>query len=54
MEININEFAPVGTKACEGMCERQIVIIDRVPLVICTACNRIVVDNREKEIKTKK
>lgn len=44
MNIDISKFAPVGTKFCEGRCER-IPIRDREGTkVVCLACKRIVME----------
>lgn len=44
---NLSEFAPVGTKDCEGKCERSVIMTKDGPVVACTACKRIVMDNRK-------
>lgn len=43
---NIENFAKVGTKVCEGSCDRDVVITKEGPVVICNSCKRIVIDNR--------
>lgn len=43
----ISEYAAPGQKACEGKCEREVVATPKGPLVICTACERIVMDRRK-------
>lgn len=45
---DFNDFAPVMTKDCEGMCERDVVMTKEGPVVVCNACMRIVMDNRNK------
>ena len=44
---SLREFAPVGTKECESNCAREIAMTPKGPVVICTACKRIVIDNRK-------
>jgi hypothetical protein len=45
---NLSEFAPVGTKDCEGKCERSVVMTKNGPVITCSSCKRIVMDNRDK------
>lgn len=42
------EYAPVGTKDCQGFCDRDVIMTNTGPLVICKGCKRIVMDNRDK------
>jgi hypothetical protein len=44
--VNLNEFAPVNTKDCQNMCERDVLMTKQGPVIICHACKRIVMDNR--------
>lgn len=44
---HLKDFAAPGKKACEGKCEREVVMTPDGPLVICNACVRIVIDNRK-------
>lgn len=44
---DISEFAPVGTKECEGKCDRTVIMTKDGPVVACNACKRIVMDNRK-------
>lgn len=45
---NIRNYAPVGKKDCQGMCNREVVMTKTGPLIICHGCERIVMDNRDK------
>jgi hypothetical protein len=42
----LQNLAPVGTKDCEMKCERDVIMTKTGPVVICHACERIVMDNR--------
>jgi hypothetical protein len=44
----IKQYAPVGKKDCQGMCDREVLITKSGPIIICHGCERIVMDNREK------
>lgn len=44
--IDINKYSPVGEKDCEGICDREVLIINDNSVIICHGCNRIVIDNR--------
>jgi hypothetical protein len=44
--VNLNEFAPVNTKDCQNMCERDVLMTKNGPVIICHGCKRIVMDNR--------
>jgi ribosomal protein S27E len=46
--INLDEFAPFGTKDCQNKCEREVVMSRAGVVIICKACKRIVMDNRNK------
>ena len=46
---SLKDFAPVGTKDCESKCVREVVMTPDGPIVLCTACERIVMDNRKNE-----
>lgn len=43
------DFAPVMTKDCQGVCDRQVVITKEGPVIVCHGCMRIVMDNRDKK-----
>ncbi len=47
-ESDIKNYAPPMTKDCEGRCDREVVITKTGPIIICDACKRVVMDNREK------
>ena len=44
--VNLNDFASVNTKVCQNMCERDVLMTKNGPVIICHACKRIVMDNR--------
>jgi hypothetical protein len=44
--VNLNEFTPVNKKDCQNMCERDVLMTKNGPVIICHACKRIVMDNR--------
>lgn len=44
---NIEDFAKVGTKFCEGRCDRDVILTKDGPVIICNGCKRIVMDNRK-------
>ena len=46
--MNLDKYAPVGTKDCEGECDRRVLMTPDGPVVICHACKRVVMDNRDK------
>lgn len=46
---NLEKYSPVGTKPCRGICERDVVFTKDGPVVVCDACNRVVIDNRNKK-----
>ncbi len=39
-------FAKPGTKDCEMKCDRKIIMTKSGPVVVCSGCMRIVIDNR--------
>ncbi len=43
----LDKYSPVGTKWCEGKCDRQIIVTENGPVITCNGCNRIVIDNRK-------
>jgi hypothetical protein len=45
--MNIDKYAPVGTKHCEGICDIKILPTINGVVVICEGCKRIVVDRRK-------
>lgn len=47
-EEPLKDFAPVGTKDCKSVCDREVVMTKDGPVVICQGCMRIVMDNRKK------
>ena len=44
---NSHCVAPVGTKDCQGVCDRDVLMTKTGPVVICKGCMRIVMDNRK-------
>lgn len=46
-ENPLDDFAPVGTKDCEMKCDRDVIMTKDGPVVVCKACKRIVMDNRD-------
>jgi hypothetical protein len=40
-------LAPVGTKDCEGRCQREVIRTEDGTVIICKGCDRIVMDNRK-------
>jgi len=47
-EIDLSEFAPVGKKHCEAICNRQVIMTKDGPVITCLGCKRIVIDRRNK------
>jgi len=47
MSKDLEKFAPVGEKDCQGQCDRDVIITKQGPVIICNNCNRIVMDKRE-------
>jgi len=45
---SLRDFAPVGKKECESNCNREVAMTPDGPVVVCNACMRIVIDNRNK------
>lgn len=43
----LDKFAPVGAKSCEGKCDRKIIMTKDGPVIACSGCKRIVIDNRK-------
>ena len=43
----LKDFAPVGKKDCEGVCDREVVMTKDGPVIICHGCMRIVMNNRK-------
>jgi hypothetical protein len=43
----LQNLSPVGTKDCEGICDRDVIMTKTGPIVICKGCMRIVMDNRK-------
>ena len=43
----LQNLAPVGTKDCEGKCDRTVIMTKDGPVIACNACKRIVMDNRK-------
>ena len=43
----LQNLAPVGTKDCKGVCDRDVLMTKTGPVVICKGCMRIVMDNRK-------
>lgn len=46
-----DDFAPVGTKDCQMICDRKVIMTKNGPVIVCEGCKRIVMDNREKSDK---
>lgn len=46
-ERSMPDFAPVGKKDCEGICNREVIMTKDGPVIICHGCMRIVMDNRK-------
>ena len=44
----LSEFAPIGTKRCEGKCERVVIMTKEGAVIGCDGCKRIIMDNRNK------
>lgn len=43
-EIDLKDFAPVGTKDCQGNCKRKPLRSKDGVKVICLSCKRIVME----------
>lgn len=43
----LDDYAKVGTKDCQGFCDREVIRDKDGVLVICNGCMRIVMDNRD-------
>lgn len=48
-EKNIKDFAPIMTRACQGVCDREVLMTKEGPVVVCNGCMRILMDNRDKK-----
>lgn len=46
--IDLDKFAPVGTKFCQGKCDRVPVKTPDGPVIVCLGCKRMVIDKRKK------
>lgn len=44
----LKTYSPVGTKSCKGICDRDVIVSERGPVVVCNACKRVVIDSRQK------
>jgi hypothetical protein len=42
--MNIEKFAPLGTKDCESKCDRKVHVDGKSRKIICVACQRIVME----------
>lgn len=42
----LDKYAALGTKFCEGNCERNVIMTETGPVIVCDGCSRIVMDNR--------
>lgn len=41
---DLEKFAPVGQKFCEGKCDRQIIKTENSVIIVCLGCNRRVME----------
>jgi hypothetical protein len=41
-----DHFAPEGTKDCQMKCQRDVIMTEKGPVIVCHGCKRIVMDNR--------
>ena len=48
-EDTFAHYSPQGTKFCEGVCDRKVVMTKQGPVIVCNGCMRIVIDNRENQ-----
>jgi hypothetical protein len=46
IDNRVETYSPVGTKFCQGICDRDIIYRDKKPIVVCNACKRVVMDSR--------
>jgi hypothetical protein len=46
-EDPLKDFAPVGTKECQSKCDREVLMTRKGPVIVCNACKRVVMDNRD-------
>jgi len=49
--MKIEEYAPIGTKYCEGKCERIPLTTPTGPIMVCNGCMRILKDGRPEKIE---
>ena len=42
-----DDFAPEGTKDCQMICDRKVIMTNKGPVIVCEGCKRIVMDNRK-------
>ena len=47
LENLLKDFAPVGKKDCQSVCDREVIVTKDGPIIICNGCKRIVMDNRK-------
>ena len=43
-KIDLKKFATVGTKFCEGKCDRQVIKTPESTKIVCFGCKRIVME----------
>lgn len=43
-KIDIEKFAPIGTKFCEGKCDRQVIKTSDSIKVVCFSCKRVIME----------
>ena len=48
-EKDIKDFAPIMTRACQGVCDREVLMTKEGPGVVCNGCMKILMDNRDKK-----
>lgn len=41
--LKIEDYAKIGKKFCEGVCDRRIVEIKEEKFLVCDGCKRIVI-----------
>lgn len=44
MGINIDKFAPVGTKHCESKCDKKRISTKNGMKIVCIGCKRIIIE----------
>lgn len=42
------KYFPIGTRHCEGKCDRKVINTKEGSILVCDGCNRIVIDNRKE------